>query len=141
MRSPARCDYCVFFVWFFDDLYPQHVCSGVDVNCIGGLGFDATCSLVAVDNSGRPITVSLSKEPQRNVIFWQDHRAVQEANDINNLCHPVLKFVGDKISPEMQPPKLLWLRRHLYEECWQKTAHFFDLTDYLTFRATGSTSR
>ena len=106
-----------------------------------GLGFTATCSLVAVDSLGYPVTVSLSGDPQRNVILWQDHRAIQEAEEINKKSHGVLKFVGGQISPEMQPPKLLWLKRNLHTECWKKAGHFFDLADYLTYKATGATSR
>lgn len=87
------------------------------------------------------MTVSLSKDPQRNVILWQDHRAISEANVINSKKHPVLQFVGGRISPEMQAPKLLWLRRNLYEDCWKKAGHFFDLADFLTYQATGATSR
>ena len=56
-------------------------------------------------SNGEPITVSLSGDPQRNVILWKDHRAITEANEINKLGHPVLKFVGGSISPEMEPPK------------------------------------
>ena len=82
-----------------------------------------------------------SKDPNRNVILWQDHRAVQEAAEINSTQHPVLRFVGGALSPEMQSPKLLWLKRHLYSECWEKAGHFFDLADYLTYRATGESSR
>lgn len=107
------------------------------------MGFDATCSLAVVDAYGHPVTVSLSRDPERNVILWQDHRAVGEAEEINSHLppHPVLRYVGGKISPEMEPPKLLWLKRHLPEVCWRKAAHFFDLADYLTYRATGATSR
>ena len=64
-----------------------------------------------------------------------------EAEEVNATQHPVLRFVGGCISPEMQPPKLLWLKRHLHEDCWKKAAHFFDLADYLTYRATSSTVR
>ena len=106
-----------------------------------GVGFDATCSLVAVGGEGEPVTVSLSHRSERNVILWQDHRALAEAEHINSTKHPVLKFVGGRMSPEMQPPKLCWLKRHLLDECWRKAAHFFDLADYLTFRATGSLTR
>lgn len=107
------------------------------------MGFDATCSLAVVDAYGHPVTVSLSRDPERNIILWQDHRAVREAEEINSHLppHPVLRYVGGKISPEMEPPKLLWLKRHLREVCWRKAAHFFDLADYLTYRATGATSR
>ena len=42
-----------------------------------------------------------------------DHRAIEEAKMINETSNEVLKYVGGKISPEMQIPKLLWLKRHL----------------------------
>jgi len=120
----------------------QEVCSGLaSPSAVKGLGFTSTCSLVAVDTSGAPVTVSLSRDPQRNVILWQDHRAVGEASEINERGHGVLRFVGGQISPEMQPPKLLWLKRNLRTECWEKAGHFFDLSDYLTYRATGFPSR
>ena len=83
----------------------------------------------------------LSKDPNRNVVLWQDHRAVKETAEINSLRHPALRYVGGALSPEMQPPKLLWLKRHLHDDCWKKAGHFFDLADYLTFRATGDSSR
>lgn len=120
----------------------QEVCSDLeDRSEVRGLGFTATCSLVVMGPRGQPVTVSLSHDPQRNIILWQDHRAVREAEEINAGGHGVLRFVGGQISPEMQPPKLLWLRRHLREECWQRAEHFFDLADFLTYKATGATSR
>lgn len=80
-------------------------------------------------------------DPKRNVVSWQDHRAVKEAAEINSLHHPVLRCVGGALSPEMQPPKLLWLKRHLHDDCWERAGHFFDLADYLSYRAAGSSSR
>lgn len=120
----------------------QDVCSGLEnPSQVLGIGFDATCSLVAINDTGQPVTVSISKDPQRNIVLWQDHRAVAEASEINTTRHPVLSFVGGCISPEMQPPKLLWLKRNLREDCWEKATHFLDLADYLTYRATSSTVR
>ena len=48
--------------------------------------------------------------------------------------------MGGKISPEMHAPKLVWLAR-CKPETIAATGHFFDLTDFLSFRATGSLTR
>lgn len=114
---------------------------GVASPLIKGIGFDATCSLVAVDDGGDPVTISPTHDDDRNVVLWQDHRAIKEVEEINAGKHPVLDCVGGVMSPEMEPPKLLWLRKNLYDECWKRAGHFFDLADYLTYRATGSTVR
>ncbi len=115
--------------------------SGIPAASIKGLGFDATCSLVLVDAAGKPVTVSPDGDDQQNIIVWMDHRALAETDQINRAGDfPVYEFVGGKISPEMETPKLLWLKKHL-PESWQRAAHFFDLPDYLTHRATGATSR
>lgn len=107
---------------------------------VGGIGFDATCSLVVLDRQGEPLTVSASGDAQRNVIVWMDHRATAEARLINETEDAVLRYVGGSISPEMEMPKLLWLKRHL-RGSFDAAGHFFDLADYLTWRATGSLQR
>ena len=114
--------------------------SGVNPSDIRGIGFDATCSLVAIDAQGQPVSVSLSGDDARNVVVWMDHRATRDAAEINETGHRVLEFVGSSISPEMQTPKLRWLKREL-PECWRRTRHWFDLPDFLTWRATGSNVR
>ena len=107
---------------------------------IAGIGFDATCSLVAIKNDGTPVTVSSSGDPQRNIIVWMDHRSAGEAEEINAGQYGVLRYVGGRISPEMQTPKLLWLKRNL-PKSFSAADHFFDLPDYLTWRASGSLER
>jgi hypothetical protein len=80
-----------------------------------------------------------------------DHRAIEEARFINSTQHKgtensinhtnsshnqhlswisiftmfykVLKYVGNVISPEMQTPKLLWIKRHL-PNTWYKFTIF-----------------
>lgn len=42
--------------------------------------------------------------------MWMDHRAAEQAVRITNTGHGVLSRVGGVMSPEMQPPKLLWLK-------------------------------
>lgn len=100
----------------------QAVCNAVrdavnraDINPIQvkGLGFDATCSLVVLDKEGKPLTVSPSGRTEQNIIVWMDHRAIARAERINATKHRVLDFVGGIISPEMQTPKLLWLKQHM----------------------------
>lgn len=109
-----------------------------------GIGFDATCSLVAADVRGDPVAVNAAGEAARDVIVWLDHRALTEADDVNRIAaeigSEVTRYVGGRISLEMQVPKLLWLKRHL-PESWTRAHRLFDLPDWLTWRATGSDSR
>src|SRR6266702_4415164 len=114
--------------------------AALPASAVKGVGFDATCSLVVVDAAGDPLTVSTSGDERRNVIVWMDHRAIAEARRVNETRDDVLRYVGGSISPEMEIPKLLWLKRHL-PSTYYAAGHFFDLADYLSFRATGSTSR
>jgi FGGY-family pentulose kinase len=114
--------------------------AGIAHDRIRGIGFDATCSMAAVDEAGSPVSVSTTGRDERNVIVWMDHRATHDADFINATGHEVLRYVGGKISPEMQAPKLRWLKNSL-PETWARAARFFDLADYLTYRASGSDVR
>ncbi|XP_050076211.1 FGGY carbohydrate kinase domain-containing protein [Anopheles maculipalpis] len=116
----------------------KNVTTGYAKDLVKGIGFDATCSLVVLDVEMQPLTVSpSSQDNQRNIILWMDHRAEEEARFINGTHHKMLNYVGGTISLEMEVPKLLWLKRHMHGEVWTKVGAFFDLPDYLTFRATG----
>uniref|UniRef100_A0A4W6BZ54 FGGY carbohydrate kinase domain-containing protein n=1 Tax=Lates calcarifer TaxID=8187 RepID=A0A4W6BZ54_LATCA len=117
------------------------VTQGVERNQVRGIGFDATCSLVVLDQTFQPVPVSQDGDRQKNVVMWMDHRAAEQAARITNTGHKVLSRVGGVMSPEMQPPKLLWLKENLKESCWNKAAHFFDLPDFLSWKATGSLTR
>src|SRR4051812_34389419 len=114
--------------------------AGLPPSAVAGVGFDATCSLVVLDGGANALTVSPSGDQRRNVIVWMDHRAMAEARAVNDTQDDVLRYVGGSISPEMEIPKLLWLKRHL-PTTYQSAGHFFDLADYLSFRATRSTAR
>ncbi|CAN1329688.1 FGGY carbohydrate kinase domain-containing protein [Linum perenne] len=125
------------------------VCASVKSACsvanvagreVTGIGFAATCSLVAVDADGAPVTVSWSGDSRRNVIVWMDHRAVKQAEKINSFKSPVLEYCGGAVSPEMQPPKLLWVKENL-PESWSMVFRWMDLSDWLSYRATGDDTR
>jgi FGGY-family pentulose kinase len=112
----------------------------VTPRAVKGIGFDATCSLVVLGPGGAPLPVGDPDHPERNIMVWMDHRALDQSERINATGHRVLDYVGGRISPEMETPKLLWLRENrpdIYAGAWQ----FLDLTDYLTWRATGDLAR
>ncbi|XP_048514094.1 FGGY carbohydrate kinase domain-containing protein isoform X2 [Athalia rosae] len=69
-----------------------------------------------------------------------DHRAELEANFINDTKDEILRYVGGKISLEMETPKMLWIKQNL-PDSWYRAKLLFDLPDFLTWRATGSESR
>lgn len=114
--------------------------AGVTASQVKGIGFDATCSLVIVDADGKPLPASPGGDAGRNIIVWMDHRAIPQARRINETGHDVLSYVGGRISPEMEVPKLLWLKEH-NRATFDAAAHFLDLPDYLSWRATGSLQR
>ena len=107
---------------------------------IAGIGFDATCSLVVRGENGHQIPISDDAGNHRDTIAWLDHRALAEADECTATGHRVLDYIGGVMSPEMQTPKLMWLKRHR-PETWAAAHHIFDLADFLTYRASGSSAR
>jgi FGGY-family pentulose kinase len=110
--------------------------AGIDATQVAGIGFDATCSLVVLGDGDRPVTVSPTGDDAWNVVVWMDHRATAQAARINETHHEVLRYVGGVVSPEMQTPKLLWLKERL-PQTWRRARRFLDLPDFLVYRATG----
>lgn len=107
---------------------------------VKGISFDATCSLVVLNSAGSPLPVNDEGVAERNIIVWMDHRALAETEEINAGGHDVLRYVGGGLSPEMETPKLAWIKRNL-PQTWSGAAKFFDLADYLTWRSSGVDAR
>lgn len=114
--------------------------SGACPEEVVGLSYDATCSLVAVHTRGEQVSVARDGDPTHDIIMWMDHRAKDIAAEITATNHPVLKYVGGVISPEMEPPKLKWIKENL-PDTWAKADKFFDLADFLTWKSTGQDVR
>lgn len=114
--------------------------AGITPDTVAGMGFDATCSLVVLGSNGTPLPVGPSNDPNRNIMVWMDHRATGQAERINAIGHEVLRYVGGRISPEMETPKLLWLKENR-PEVYAAASQFFDLADFLTWRATEDLAR
>ncbi|PHH50717.1 putative sugar kinase YDR109C [Ceratocystis fimbriata CBS 114723] len=116
-----------------------------DPSDIKGIGFDATCSLaVFTHDIDEPVSVTgpdfKRDADERNVILWLDHRPEQETKTINSTNHPLLKYVGGRMSIEMEIPKVLWLKNNMPPELF-KRSKFYDLADALTHIATGLETR
>jgi len=127
----------------------QAVCSAVKAamakagaapEAVVGIAFDATCSLVVRDQQAQPISVSQSGEARWDTLVWLDHRALAEAEECTGTGHLVLSSIGGVMSPEMQVPKLMWLKRHL-PDTWDRAGYFFDLSDFLSWKASGALAR
>ncbi|CCK71741.1 putative phosphotransferase KNAG_0H03260 [Huiozyma naganishii CBS 8797] len=116
--------------------------SGVNPRLVKGIGFDATCSLVAVDAvTGDAVPVGPNfDDSTQNIILWMDHRATRETDAINATGDRCLKYVGGQMSVEMELPKIKWLKGHMPRGQFTK-CKFFDLPDYLTFMATAKDRR
>ncbi len=114
--------------------------TGVRAEQVIGVSFDATCSLVVLDANDKPLPVNDEGDSARNIIVWMDHRAIEETEEINAGGYEVLKYVGGRLSPEMETPKLKWLKKNL-PETWAKAGRYLDLADFLTYRSTGVDSR
>lgn len=113
--------------------------AGAKPGDVVGISFDATCSLVVRDRNGAPLPVG-DGDARWDTIVWLDHRALEQAAECTGTNHAVLDSIGGVMSPEMEVPKLMWLKRHR-PETWARAGHFFDLADYLTWRASGSRAR
>jgi len=114
--------------------------AGVAPDEIDAIGFDATCSLTVRDAAGLPLSVSEDGDPRWDTIAWLDHRAIDQAEALTAQGGEMLKHSGGSISPEMQIPKLIWLKSHL-PDVWNQAGMIFDLADFLTWRASGSLTR
>jgi FGGY-family pentulose kinase len=118
----------------------------IDRSTIRGIGFDATCSLsVFSHDMDEPISVTgpnfdNKDGNDRNVILWLDHRPEEETRKINATNHNLLRYVGGKMSIEMEIPKVLWLKNNMPKELFDR-CKFYDLADALTHIATGDETR
>ncbi len=104
------------------------------------MAFDATCSLVLRGGDGGPLPLTETASHRFDTLAWLDHRATAEADECSRTGHKAVLHSGEIMSPEMEIPKLMWLKRHR-PDLWQQAGLFLDLADFLTWKATGSAAR
>ena len=108
-------------------------------DAIAGLGFAATCSLVALDDSLEPLSVNAAGAPERDVIAWMDHRAAEDAARINAAGHEFCATPEARFRPRCRRRSSRGSR--VRSRKLARSAHFLELTDWLSFRAAGSLAR
>lgn len=101
---------------------------------VAALAFDATSSLALRHNGARPLA------GDADVFCWMDHRGEHEAEEITATGDRVLAYTGGTTSPEINLPKLLWLKRK-DPAAFARVTAARDLVDELGFRATGADTR
>lgn len=118
--------------------------AGAPGEAVVGLAFDATASLTLRDAAGAPLPLDGGRpgedRPCWDTLLWLDHRAMAEAAEMSAADPALAALCGGAVSPEMQGPKALWLKRGR-PEIWARTGMLFDLCDFLGWRASGSTAR
>ncbi|MEC7761057.1 MAG: FGGY-family carbohydrate kinase [Pseudomonadota bacterium] len=107
--------------------------AGIPARDVAALAFDATCSLVLMDADGQGLAFG---GEERDTYAWFDRRATAEAEACKAIGGDTIRRLSGVMSPEMQLPKLLWLRSH-HPDLWARLGHALDLPDWLTYRATG----
>ena len=91
--------------------------------------------------TARPLSVGPTGDAERDVIVWMDHRAVDEAERINARRHTRRCAMSAARSRRRCRRRSLRGSPGTSRETSPSAGHFFDLTDFLTFRATGSLAR
>ncbi|KAI9844273.1 MAG: hypothetical protein M1837_005683 [Sclerophora amabilis] len=114
----------------------------IEPSTIRGIAFDATCSLaVFAHDTDEPVSVTGPNfDNDHNIVLWLDHRPEKETLKINATEHNLLRYVGGKMSIEMEIPKVLWLKNNMSPELFAR-CKFYDLADALTHLATGNETR
>ncbi|WP_288925994.1 FGGY-family carbohydrate kinase [uncultured Maritimibacter sp.] len=111
--------------------------AGVQAGDVGAVAFDGTCSLVLMDREGDGLPFG---DDGTDTFAWFDRRAVAQAEACTRVGGRTVDLLGAVMSPEMQLPKLMWLRETC-PDVWSRFSTALDLPDWLAFRATGAVSR
>jgi len=94
---------------------------------IVGVSVDGTsCTVVLCERDGTPL---------RPAILWMDVRAAEEAEQVTATGLDVLKYVGNKESPEWMVPKAMWLKRN-EAQTYNRALVVCESTDWLMHRLT-----
>ncbi|WP_211372108.1 ribulokinase [Flagellimonas olearia] len=117
-----------------------------DLESVKGISVASTgSSPIAVDEMGIALSMTeeFSENPNAMFFLWKDHSAIEEADEVNRLCHDrcsvdYTKYVGGEYSSEWYWAKLLYVLR---EDSMVKDKIFswVEHCDWFTALLTGNT--
>ena len=113
--------------------------AGIAPESVSGVSVSATCSLVLLNKDDQPLCLSDGDE-KWDIIVWMDHRSTAEAAECTATGAKPLANLGGVMSPEMEMPKLMWLKRNR-PDLYQQIGYAGDLGDWVGFKCTGSRER
>ncbi|MCI8401069.1 MAG: ribulokinase [Lachnospiraceae bacterium] len=121
--------------------------AGISGEDLVGIGVDATsCTVIPCTEDGTPMAMlpEHGQNPHAYVKLWKHHDVKRQAREIEALAQRrgerFLAYYGGVVSCEWMLPKVL----QIYEddrEIFDRTAHYVDLCDWLTWRFTGKLTR
>ncbi|USG65352.1 gluconokinase [Brevibacillus ruminantium] len=104
--------------------------AGVEAGQIAAIGFStAMHSLIAVDESGRPLT---------NLITWADNRSLEQTERLKRegLGKAIYQHTGTPIHPMSPLSKLIWMKEE-DPETFQRAAKFISIKEYVLYKLFG----
>ena len=116
--------------------------AGVAPEAIAGISFDATCSLVVRDARRRP--ASASRRAARIAGTRSSGSTIARSPRPTNAPRPATAcstIVGGVMSPEMADAEADVAEAPPAATAGTQAGYIFDLTDFLTWKATGSLAR
>lgn len=121
--------------------------AGIRAESLIGIGVDATsCTVVPCGADGAPLALAREyrQNPHAYIKLWKHHDVKAQAERVETLARrrkeKFLSYYGGTVSCEWMLPKVL----QIYEEdreMFDRTAHYVDLCDWLTWKMTGRLTR
>jgi D-ribulokinase len=107
----------------------QTIIQSKGVEMIYSLTFDATCSLVIIDE--------INEHKDHDTIMWMDYWARDSAQELSlylQTHHPdIISWFGETVSPESSLAKICFIK--------PTKGKFFELPDFLSYKANGVDTR
>ena len=105
-------------------------------HAVGADVFGRICGVSVCATSSTVVVIGSDDKPLEDAILWMDVRAIDEARQINQTNHEVLRHCGKEASVEWIVPKMMWLRNNS-PQVFEKAKLIVEQQDYINHYLTG----